>query len=92
MKELMQQVNNDVFAERVRQNYKWGLQRHDHGKWLAILMEEVGEVAQAMQKDWGWGKPTDASNKYEELLHVAAVASAWAEQIKEESERKQAGK
>ena len=81
---LMQNVNNDVLAERVRQNGKWGLQRHAHGDWLMILAEEVGEVAEAMQKAKGWGKDTDADNLYEELIHVAAVASAIAEQIAEE--------
>lgn len=82
--DLMKKVNQDVLDERYRQNYKWGLQRHEHGKWLAILTEEVGEVAQAMQKDWGWGKPTDQDDLYTELIHVAAVASAIAEQVLEE--------
>lgn len=81
---LMKKVNEDVLDERYRQNHKWGLQRHEHGKWLAILTEEVGEVAQAMQKDWGWGKPTDQDDLYTELIHVAAVASAIAEQVLEE--------
>lgn len=83
---LMVQVNADVLAERVRQNEKWGEQRHDLGRWLAILTEEVGEVSQAMQGTWGWGKPTDASDLYKELIQVAAVASAIAEQVKESLE------
>lgn len=36
-----------------------------------------------MQSEMGWGKPTDANNLYEELIHVAAVSVAIAEQIKE---------
>jgi NTP pyrophosphatase (non-canonical NTP hydrolase) len=84
--ELMFEINKDVFSERVRQNEKWGNQRHTYGSWLAILVEEVGEAAQAMQVHWGWGKPSDAQNLYEELIHVAAVASAIAEQVREESE------
>lgn len=73
----------DVEKERARQNELWGLQRHDYGTWLAILIEEVGEVAQAMQATKGWGKQTDANNLYTELIHVAAVATAIAEQVKE---------
>lgn len=80
----MRHINTDVLAERCRQNEKWGLQRHSHGDWLMILTEEVGEVAEAMQNAKGWGKETDASNLYEELIHVAAVASAIAEQVAEE--------
>jgi hypothetical protein len=36
-----------VMAERVRQEEKWGAQHHAPEMWLAILMEEVGEAAQA---------------------------------------------
>lgn len=89
LEELLTQVNMDVFYERLRQNDLRGLQRHDWGKWLGILGEEFGEVCQAINKihfpeD---AKPTDASNLYEELIHVAAVASAIAEQVLEERER-----
>lgn len=78
-------VLNDVEKERARQNELWGVQRHDYGTWLTILIEEVGEVAQAMQAAKGWGKKTDANNLYTELIHVAAVAVAIAEQVKEKS-------
>jgi NTP pyrophosphatase (non-canonical NTP hydrolase) len=76
-------VLNDVEKERARQNELWGLQRHDYGTWLTILVEEVGEVAQAMQATKGWGKQSDANHLYTELIHVAAVATAIAEQVKE---------
>ena len=81
---LLESVHCDILTERQRQNKKWGWQRHSHGDWLMILAEEVGEVAEAMQKAKGWGKDTDADNLYEELIHVAAVASAIAEQVLEE--------
>jgi hypothetical protein len=74
----------DVGKERNRQNEKWGLQRHEHGKWLMILGEEFGEVCQAMQKELGWGKDSDADDPYTELIHLAAVSVSIAEQIKEE--------
>ncbi|MBT2722288.1 MazG-like family protein [Bacillus sp. ISL-46] len=89
IEELMTTVNMNVFEERLRQNDIWGHQRHDWGKWLGILGEEFGEVCQAINKiHFPKGtKPTDADNLYEELIHVAAVASAIAEQVLEERER-----
>jgi NTP pyrophosphatase (non-canonical NTP hydrolase) len=86
--ELTEEVLAAVKAERERQNAKWGLRRYDNGTWLAILTEEVGEVAQAMQKEWGWGKPSDAQDLYKELIHASAVSAAWAEQVLELSAKK----
>lgn len=86
--QTMKDVSNDVMAERFSQNKKWGLQRHPHGEWLMILTEEVGEVAQAMQSEKGWGKDSDSSNLYEELIHVAAVAQAIAEHVMEDRKKK----
>ena len=40
-------ITIDVEEERVRQQEKWGVQNHPIELWLAILMEEVGEAAQA---------------------------------------------
>lgn len=77
----------DLWDERERQDKKWGVQRHPHGTWLAILMEEVGEVAEAMQKGLVSEKPTDADDLYKELVQVAAVACAIAEQVREEQQR-----
>lgn len=82
--DLTKHVINDVHAERIRQNEKWGHQRHQYGEWLTILVEEVGEVAQSMQRNKGWGKESDADDLYTELTHVAAVAVAIAEQVMEE--------
>ena len=79
--EAIKKVNEAVLNERFRQNAKWGMQVHPHGTWLAILGEEFGEVCEALQHGSQSSKDTDASNLYEELIHVAAVASAWAEQV-----------
>jgi NTP pyrophosphatase (non-canonical NTP hydrolase) len=84
---LRYRVILDVEDERVRQDAKWSIQRHDYGTWLQILVEEVGEVAQAMQTKRGWGKLSDADDLYKELIHVAAVATAIAEQVLEEREK-----
>jgi NTP pyrophosphatase (non-canonical NTP hydrolase) len=77
-------ILKEIDIERDRQNRKWGRQRHTDGNWLKILGEEFGEVCQAMQADMGWGKTSDASNKRVELIQLAAVAVAMAEQILEE--------
>lgn len=37
-----------VKGERYKQDAKWGLQNHWRHEWLAILVEEVGEVARAI--------------------------------------------
>lgn len=62
-------VRVDIQAERERQEAKWGEQNHDPFVWLAILMEEVGEVGKAtVERDW---------REYRaELVQVAAVAEA----------------
>jgi NTP pyrophosphatase (non-canonical NTP hydrolase) len=75
-----------VNAERNRQDKLWGVQRHDMGKWLAILGEEFGEVAQAMQPLMGLTttKETDANDLDKELIQLAAVSLAIVEQIREE--------
>ncbi|MFJ8268508.1 hypothetical protein [Peribacillus asahii] len=84
--QLKNKVLLAVEAERFRQNAKWGRQRHSYGAWLAILAEEFGEVAQAMQGRMGLTsmKDSDADDLYEELVQVAAVAVAIAEQALEE--------
>ncbi len=45
-------VLSDIFVERQFQDQKWGPQHHeDPVLWLAILMEEVGEVAEEVSSD-----------------------------------------
>jgi NTP pyrophosphatase (non-canonical NTP hydrolase) len=83
--ELMVNTWTDILRERKSQNEKWGLQRHTHLRWYAILGEEVGEVAEALQKDMVSAKGTDADDLYKELIQVAAVACAFAEQVREEN-------
>jgi hypothetical protein len=84
---LMQKVIKDVGNERLRQLEKWGKQRYDPGPWLAILGEEFGEVCEASALIiFGQGKETDANDLYTELIHLAAVSVAWAEQLRESQE------
>jgi len=69
----------EVFDERARQESKWGPQQHSDLEWLAILTEEVGEVAKALCEIWISGSGREAVRK--ELIHVAAVAVAATEDM-----------
>jgi len=70
-------VMREIQEERQRQDEKWGEQNHDDTWWLAILMEEVGELAQAMLHS-SFGGP-HAGTERTELTQVAAVAVQWLE-------------
>lgn len=79
--EQLEGVFDDVAAERARQDELHGgfgvegsiLPGADVGMKLAVLMEEVGEVAHAINERHGW------VDLEAELLQVAAVAVAWVE-------------
>ena len=62
-----------IIAERGAQDVKWGQQNHDDYIWLAILMEEVGEAAQAILQEQGVERVRG------ELVQSAAVIVAWLE-------------
>jgi NTP pyrophosphatase (non-canonical NTP hydrolase) len=66
-----------IADERDRQDAKWGEQNHSNMRWLAILSEEVGEVAKAML----WNTDVSQDEIYDEITHVAAVAVAWMDAI-----------
>lgn len=42
---FLQGLLNKVGEERYFQESKWGIQNHSRERWLAIIVEEVGEVA-----------------------------------------------
>lgn len=71
-------VVGDVINERARQDEQWGEQNHADFPWVAILTEEVGEVAQAALHRHFGGKACDLRA---ELIQVAAVAVAFVEAI-----------
>lgn len=62
-------VTRDICEERERQEKKWGEQNRTPLGWLPILMEEVGEAAQAALQ----GQPDDFRR---EMVQVAALAVA----------------
>jgi len=55
--------------ERSRQIRKWGEQTHSGHAWIAILVEEVGEFAKAVNEE-------KLSGALDELVQIAAVAKA----------------
>ncbi len=66
-----QKVLSDIERERERQDALHP--NFSEHKRLAILVEEVGEVAQSIQED---------TNLYEEIIHVASVCVRWAEEVR----------
>lgn len=81
----------DIVEERKRQDLKWGkLPRIDHnfGKWLQILMEEIGEASKAdlevQASPRHGGEDERFTQQYveqvnKELTQAAAVLVAWIE-------------
>jgi NTP pyrophosphatase (non-canonical NTP hydrolase) len=61
-----------IATERTRQDAKWGEQNHSDCRWLAILMEEVGEASKAILEG-------TTSEFREELVQCAAVLVSWLE-------------
>jgi NTP pyrophosphatase (non-canonical NTP hydrolase) len=76
-------VLQEVLAERIRQDSKWGEQNCHDFEWVSIMTEEVGESAQAANEaNFKSGKTRgDFSHLRAELVQVAAVAVAWIECI-----------
>lgn len=79
---MSERVKDMIVAERSRQDKKWGQQNHPGLRWLAILMEEVGEVAQELLEN-----PCQLEAE-EELVQVAAVAVAWLEDMERKQEER----
>ncbi len=73
----VQGILHAIYAERRRQDRKWGTieeraTKLDNWGWLAILMEEVGEIAKAMLEH-------NPAQMRTEIVHAAAVCFAWLE-------------
>jgi len=67
-------VFQDVAAERARQDAEWGTTGHTPEVWLAILTEEVGEVAREVL-GLRFGEAAKCHGDLRtELVQVAAVA------------------
>lgn len=82
----MAMVMVDIAAERALQNIEHGESNKNNtdGDWLAVLTEEVGEVAQALLHNKFGGK--HAGTLRDELVQVAAVAVQWLERLDRDGE------
>lgn len=71
-------VFEDILNERERQDEKWGEQNHHPMYWLGILMEEVGELAEATNETFLDNATEIEKGGYKnmraEAIQVAAVA------------------
>lgn len=73
-REPMLRALADIADERRRQNEKWGQQDHDPTGWVAILVEEVGEVAKESTALLPPADRFDIAAYRAEMVQVAAVA------------------
>ena len=73
----------EIKQERQNQINKWGIQNHKPIEWLAILMEEVGEVSrEALENHFTSFYPPNTLNDHrKELIQVAAVCVAMIESL-----------
>lgn len=62
--------NNLIEMERSRQDEKWGEQNHSDEKWLAILLEELGEAAKSVLEK-------NDTDLLAEVVQVGAVLQNW---------------
>ncbi len=70
----------EIAKERNLQIDKWGAeQSHSPAEWMLILMEEMGELAEAILKHGGDTEDMLTRQGKDELRQVAAVAIAWLE-------------
>ena len=65
-----------ILLERTAQDAKWGEQNHNPFVYLAILMEEVGELSQAALQTRFGGEHGGLRHLREEAVQTAAVAMA----------------
>jgi NTP pyrophosphatase (non-canonical NTP hydrolase) len=70
-----------IREEALRQDAKWGITDHEPEWWMVILMEEVGELAQAVLA-FRFGKDKHSSHSQDmrtEAVQIAACAAQFLE-------------
>lgn len=70
---IQESVFEWIRQERSNQDVWHKTSGHSDSVWLAVLVEEVGEVAKAMHEE------ASRTDLIDELVQVAAVAVAWLE-------------
>lgn len=88
--ERQQHIFNLIALERMNQDELFaedGSIQNDPFLWLAVLTEEVGEVAREVTGQTPLDRYTPQPNGlHKELVQVAAVCTAWLESIEREAE------
>ncbi len=79
----IESISKEILHERIKQDEKFGNQKHHPFAWLAILGEEVGEANKAaLETEFDYkGSDKDFSGYRKELIQVAAVAVAMIQNI-----------
>lgn len=81
--ELTKEVLKDLLGHRHLQHKLHGEQNHHPAIWMLLAHEEFGEISEAIQNEIAnWGKSTDATDIYEEIMHTAGVLVAFAEHLR----------
>lgn len=87
-----QHIFNLIALERLRQDELFAegaVIENDPFLWMAVLTEEVGEVAREVTGRTPLDRYTPKSNGlHKELIQVAAVAVAWLESIERHAEER----
>lgn len=82
-------ILSEITDERTRQDKRWGIQNHDPGSWILILLEEVGEAAkELLEYKFVFQPGTSLTNYRKEMIQVAAVAIATIESFDRNEGRK----
>jgi NTP pyrophosphatase (non-canonical NTP hydrolase) len=79
------EIYDELADERDRQRTLWGNQTESPWGWLAILVEEVGEVAKEVNENASSKNNAEASfssRMEDELIQVAAVCVAWLDDVR----------
>ena len=81
-------VYDEVHAERNSAHTKHGAKGNsrenatwNEGEWLAVIVEEVGEVAHELTYDTERSTVEKAQRMHDELVQVAAMACAWIDSL-----------
>lgn len=77
----LRKVLADVVRERMRQDIIYPEPPASVEELLVVLVEEIGEFAQAVQAEKTWSKTTDCDNTYEEIIQSGAVCLKIAEYL-----------
>lgn len=80
--------------ERIKQDSQWGEQNHHDYEWLSILTEELGEIANAINKHYLSSQLQEEAflNMIYEIEQTAAVCVAWLECIYRNNQTSKAGR